>query len=111
VQRQVSFSFLSDLSTDDRFHGEFYITSLRNKADFHRANIDPVKQPYLRFGRPNLPDIFARVTQLCAKEGIGRVAVVSCGPAPMVQEVAALCGEKGRLGGVKFDLHLEEFDF
>jgi hypothetical protein len=117
LQRQVSFSFDSDLSTPDPFHAEFYITSLRNKEEFKQAGIDPQRQPYLRFGRPDVPDTFARVERLCAAEGIGRVAVVCCGPASMMESVQEECRKRGGCcgssgsGGVSFDLHLEEFDF
>ena len=118
LEQQVSFSFDADLSTPDPFHAEFYITSLRSKEEFKRAGIDPKRQPYLRFGRPDVPETFARVERLCAAEGIGRVAVVCCGPSSMMESVqeecrkrGGCCGSSGCSGGVSFDLHLEEFDF
>jgi hypothetical protein len=117
----------NDMFSSSPLHAEFYITSIRGKEEFAQANIDHVRQPFLRFGRPNLPDVFARVTQLCAKEGIDRVGVVACGPKEMMNDVAQLCSrfhsgdtchggststgntQSGGIG-ISFDLHLEEFD-
>lgn len=107
--RKVSFSFAEDLGTPDPFHCEFYLTSVRSAEEFKAANIDIDQQPYIRFNRPNLPKLFDRVAQLCKAEGIARVAVVTCGPEPMINEVADLCDY--RQLGVAFDLHKEVFNF
>ena len=107
--KRPSFSFIDDMETNDPIHAEFYITSLRNVEDFHRAHIDPINQPYLRFGRPNLPNIFERVAKLCEKENISRVAVVTCGPPAMVDDVVML--SRNRINGVSFDCHHEVFEF
>ena len=98
-----------DLVSPHPFQFEFHLTSLRNEKDFVAADIDQLAQPYLRFGRPDVPRLFERVAALCADEGIARVAVVTCGPRPMMDEVAAMCAS--RRGGVTFDLHKEVFDF
>ena len=81
VFRPKSISFKdADFMSADPFHAEFYLTSLRNEQDYEKANIAPADQPYLRMGRPDLDAIFKRVTTLCGKSSIPRVAVVVCGP-------------------------------
>lgn len=104
-----TFSDNNDLSSPSVFHCEFYLTALRNEADFAKAGIDRNQQPYLRFGRPDLFDVFLRVASLCSKEGIPRVPVIVCGPEVMVSDVQKLCSK--RHSGIQFDLHKEEFDF
>jgi hypothetical protein len=108
AERKVSFSFDEDLSSKDPFHAEFYITSIRGKEEFAKANIDHTRQPFLRFGRPDIAATFERVSQLCAKEGIARVGVVACGPLGLLHDVTSHC--MSSRNGVRFDLHLEEFN-
>jgi hypothetical protein len=108
AERKVSFSFDEDLSSKDPFHAEFYITSIRGKEEFAQANIDHVRQPFLRFGRPDIAATIERVSQLCAKEGIARVGVVACGPLGLLHDVTSSCRRSHN--GVRFDLHLEEFN-
>ncbi len=96
------------------FHTEYYLTYLRSKAEFAAGNIDPEHQKYLRFGRPDVPQLFADTRKMCEAEGIRRVAVFVCGPSGMVNEVAdlsratnmSLCNST-----VRFDCHAEVFDF
>lgn len=123
IKKSRSFSFKQEtLASKDPFHVEFYLTSIRNKEEFAAANIDPEHQPYLKFGRPNLPEKWKSIAEMCVREGIPRVAVLVCGPEPMVVEVSKLCSTaytvstKNDLGtevtgSVIFDLHKEEFDF
>jgi hypothetical protein len=101
------------------FHAEYYLTDVRAKEDLAKGNIFPDQQSHLRIGRPNLPKIFAETAAMCRHEGISRVAVFTCGPPAMVNEVADL-SRASRLGGccagssgsdVKFDCHSEVFDF
>eukprot|EP00607_Mallomonas_marina_P010876 CAMPEP_0182422080 /NCGR_PEP_ID=MMETSP1167-20130531/7674_1 /TAXON_ID=2988 /ORGANISM="Mallomonas Sp, Strain CCMP3275" /LENGTH=357 /DNA_ID=CAMNT_0024599823 /DNA_START=613 /DNA_END=1686 /DNA_ORIENTATION=- len=91
------------------FQCEFYLTSIRNEEDFKKANIDPVTQPYVKFGRPDLKKIFSDVESFCKENGHKRVATVVCGPNPMMNDVASLSNKCRR--GVSFDLHHEVFDF
>ena len=106
----AAYSFTdTDIASTDHFHLEFYLTSVRNAEQFQAANIDPDEQKYVRFGRPDLPKLFARVATFCASEKIRRVAVITCGPVSMVDEVATLC--RRRHEGIAFDLHTEEFNF
>ena len=123
VAREESFSWDQEsIGSRDPFHVEFNLTSCRNKEDFARANINPETQPYLKFGRPDLPAKWQAVAEMCVKEGIPVVAVLVCGPAAMVEQVQGLCsspvcvttknqaGEQVT-GSVRFELHMEEFDF
>lgn len=95
------------------FHTEYYLTCLRSKEDFKKANIDPEHQRYVKFGRPDLEKLFAETRELCEKEGIRRVAVFTCGPSAMVNEVVDLSrNSKTNCGtAVRFDCHQEVFDF
>lgn len=100
--------FEDDLDKADVFHCEFYLTSIRNQSEFKAANIRPDEQEYLRFNRPNLPHIFARMDQYCKDKNIDKVAVAVCGPGVMVEEVKDLCKMKHE---VEYHLHSEEFSF
>jgi hypothetical protein len=96
------------------FFSEFYLTSLRNKEDFANANIDPVAQKHLKFGRPNVGQIFADTTQLCEANSIGRVAVAVCGPPDLVSDVVDRCRVSQMQFGcskVRFDCQDEVFNF
>jgi hypothetical protein len=71
-----------------------------------------------RTGRPDVPRILATTARAAAAAGRTRVAVLACGPAALMRDVAAavdahnnatgrcLCGEQP----VLFDLHLETFE-
>ena len=39
---------------------EFYLTKARDPSDYADGNIHLNLQPYLRFGKPKLPDIFEK---------------------------------------------------
>eukprot|EP00388_Colpodella_angusta_P001400 GDKJ01004485.1.p1 GENE.GDKJ01004485.1~~GDKJ01004485.1.p1 ORF type:complete len:568 (-),score=40.25 GDKJ01004485.1:1338-3041(-) len=105
-----------DLHSEAPFHCEFYVTSACSEDDITKLvhpSVAPVARPFLRSGRPSLPKLFSRVAKLCIDEGVGRVAVLSCGPAVIINEVHDLCVNRSLRGGcgVQFDLHKEEFDF
>jgi NAD(P)H-flavin reductase len=120
--KQESFSWdQATIGSADPFHVEFYLTCIRNKEEFAKANIDPETQPYVKFGRPDLPAKWQAVAEMCVKEGITRVAVLVCGPGAMVEQVQDLCSAPLHVttksdgmevsGTVTFELHKEEFDF
>ena len=100
----------STIADSSIFHCEYYLTNVRPESERQTFHILPQAQPYLKFGRPKLPQIFEQVVALCTAESIDRVAVVTCGPPPMTQEVHHLCS-KSTSGKLKFDLHVEEFGF
>jgi hypothetical protein len=103
-----------DLNSSFIFHNEYYLTRIRATDQQHTAGIHPEVQNWLKFGRPNLKETFANVTNLCKTEKISRVAVCVCGPAPMVNEVSDLCRVSKmdpHCDAVRFDCHQEVFDF
>lgn len=87
--------------------------------------------PFIRPGRPPLHDILASVTRAIlshrgpplaggrraeshkshADKGANAVAVVVCGPAPLVEDTVAACHRASRDGAVRFDVHTETFEF
>ena len=92
----------STISSSNPVHLEFFLTQAKKKTKDHVDtdtavaaaedksefdSIDPVTHQYITPGRPNLPVLFQQVAELCEKEGISRVAVMTCGPPPMVKEV------------------------
>jgi hypothetical protein len=59
-------------------------------------------------------DLFFRTTELCKKENLKRVAVLTCGPPSLVNEVDDLCRRSKmslNCDNVVFDCHKEIFDF
>lgn len=103
-----------DLGSDFVFYNEYYLTQQRATDEHQYAGIHPEIQKWLKFGRPNVPKTFQTVRELCQKEGINRVGVCVCGPAPMVNEVFDLCRQSKMemsCSSVRFDCHLEVFDF
>lgn len=102
-----------NLSSTLIFHTEYYLTYLRSKEEFKKANICPEEQRYLKFGRPDLKKIFADTQAMCEKDSISRVAVFVCGPSAMVNETVDLCrlSKLSPCSSVRFDCHHEVFDF
>lgn len=88
----------------------FHLTRERDSSKFEEANILPEMQPDLKFGRPEFPDLFSKMKGCAAEEGEKRVAVLSCGPASLVDSIEELC-TKFSSGGVTFDFHKEVFEF
>lgn len=93
---------------------EFYLTRVRDEAEFKKANINPVAQKMLSMGRPKLAeitaDVHARAKADLAKSGRAsvRVAVLTCGPTSMTTDMRKLCAKLSG-GGVFFDYHTEAF--
>mmetsp|Transcript_6720 Transcript_6720/g.7031 ORF Transcript_6720/g.7031 Transcript_6720/m.7031 type:complete len:561 (+) Transcript_6720:29-1711(+) len=104
-----------DLNSNLVFHNEYYLTQVRSSdSQQHTAGINREVQTWLKFGRPNMKEIFERTTELCKKENISRVGVCVCGPTPMINEVVDLCNWTlldPRCGTIRFDCHSEVFDF
>lgn len=101
-------------SGDLIFENRFHLTSVRNEVDFKKANIDPVAQPWLTFGRPDIAAIFGEARALLkgrvgGEEKTPHVAVCVCGPTGMVSSVQDLC-RLSRGDDVVFDCHAEVFD-
>ncbi len=60
-------------------------TQCCDSSGFGKANIRPDLQPYLRFGRPDLPQIFSRMAELARSYGECKVAALVCGPSGMLR--------------------------
>lgn len=102
--------------TDDPLHCDYHLTRVKSLAELPEgSNIKPAVQECLRFGRPNLPQVFAHMHGFAKRQqGDGhaapRVAVLACGPAGMLNQVKKLCWSASG-DGVSFDFHGETFDF
>ena len=88
----------------------FHLTNVRNEKDFNKANIDPMHQKLLKFGRPNLPSYFDKIKKLAKDQNESKVAILTCGPEPMMIEARKLCREYSG-DGIQFDFHEETFNF
>ena len=104
-----------DIKSDYIFHNEYYLTSVRaNDSKKHISGIHTEVQKWLKFGRPDMKEIFERVSELCKDENIPRVGVCVCGPPSMINDVVDVCNKSlsdPRCGQVRFDCHSEIFDF
>jgi len=94
----------------DPLYTEFFLTKVRNPGEFEEAGIHPEVQEYVRFGRPNFDETFAKMKEMALANGEARVAVLTCGPTAMVSDVCRKCKEYSG-NGVTFDAHYEVFDF
>lgn len=107
-------SFSPDLVARDEpsdvMENYFHLTRERDSSKFAEANILPEMQPDLKFGRPQLPELFSKMKGYATEQRESRVAVLSCGPTPLVNSIEKLCS-KCSSGGVTFDFHKEVFEF
>ena len=105
---------LQNIHSTNVFFNEFYLTQVRDQANFSAAGIDPTVQRWVRFGRPNLVNLFTATSNLCKEHDIKRVAVCVCGPKSMIDDVKDLC-YRSQLNlskrTIRFDCHSEIFDF
>jgi predicted ferric reductase len=106
---------LHNILSDYIFFNEYYLTKVReDKESFDAANIRPDAQHHLRFGRPDVADIFAKAAQVCVDSDAKRVAVCVCGPKALVDDVALHCRRtqmRPECSTIRFDLQQEIFDF
>jgi NADPH oxidase len=100
----------NDINSEEVFHSEFYLTRYKNSEQVDLSILDLKDRNYVRFGRPDLADIFNKTTLYCNENGINRIAVATCGPLSMVDEVQRQCNIKNG-GKISFDLQKEVFDF
>ena len=112
--RRLPFSFIPDLVTRNEpvelMENYFHLTRERDSSKFGEANIQPEIQPELKFGRPELPELFSKMKGYAKEQGERRVAVLSCGPTSLVDSIQKLCS-KYSSSGVTFDFHKEVFEF
>lgn len=94
---------------DDVFSHFFHITDADSNVKYADVKNDVNSSKYnLKSGRPDFKTIFNDLATLCEIKGVGRVAVVACGPSNLVEQVTFHCSR--RIQGVAFDLHRETFD-
>lgn len=111
---RLPYSFSPDLldrnASEEILETYFHLTRERNTSNFTEGNIRPDIQTTLKFGRPELPVLFERMRGYCQDGHNRRVAVLACGPRPLVDSVQTLCTRYSS-GGVTFDFHKEVFEF
>jgi predicted ferric reductase len=102
--------FEQDGSNADPLHAEYFLTRVREADTFDMAGIHPSLQNSLRFGRPKLPVIFDKMKEIAKAAGEDKVAALCCGPDVIIQEMKQLSKSKSDRD-VKFDVHMETFNF
>lgn len=88
----------------------FHLTSARDEKEYSKANIDPIKQKLVKFGRPKLREYFEKMVKISKENHESKVAVLCCGPAVLMKECRNLTKEFSR-DGLTFGFHDETFDF
>lgn len=67
--------------------------------------------PKVQMGRPDFEKIFKEMHDTASKEQEGAVAVLACGPGPLMDTVRDACRRwSNACGGVQFDFHEETFE-
>ncbi|KAK9804347.1 hypothetical protein WJX72_008325 [[Myrmecia] bisecta] len=56
---------------------QYHLTQVRDAAQFDEAGIRPEEQPNVTFGRPNLPELFAKISAMAQELGEKHVATLS----------------------------------
>lgn len=92
-------------SDTPRFQPDVYVTKADNK--------DLADCPaHVHKGRPDIKHLVEETVALAISRNIGRVAVITCGPERMVDEVQQTCRQmSGMCGKVALDVHKESFNF
>ena len=96
----------TEVSSDKalRFQPEVYVTGARDSDLSGRENAFK--------GRPDIPQIIRQTVAAAKIAGVGRVAVITCGPGRMVDDVKKACRQAtGTCGAVALDVHDEVFEF
>lgn len=98
-----------NISSDNTFTSEFYLT------DAERDVENPMEQQLehrLRYGsRPDITSILRSLGDQAKQDGKDRVAVLACGPMPMVQAVLDTSMALSKEMKVQFDVHTELLSF
>lgn len=90
--------------TSLRFQPEVYVTRAKKE--------DLVGRNHALQGRPDIPQIIKETMAVAKANGVTSVAVITCGPERMVDQVKATCRSlTGICGDVSLDVHDEIFDF
>ncbi|GMF12911.1 unnamed protein product [Phytophthora lilii] len=95
--------------SNSTFSSEFYLTGVERDIE------DPVDQQLghcLRYGsRPDLIGILRALGEQAKQDGKDRVAVLACGPMPMVQSLISTSLTLSKVTNVQYDVHTELFEF
>lgn len=75
------------------------------------ASALPPPSPFTTTGRPPLSVLLRELGATAIASGETRVAVFSCGPAALLDDVVSAAREAGRATNVSFDIHSERFEF
>ena len=92
----------------------YFLTGVKNEVELQNTKVRPSQRNHVYYGRPNLADIFSKITEYCAVNNINRVGVVTCGPTTMTNELFHICRQTHTSSNntqVQYDIHVEEFDF
>jgi len=79
-------------------------------ADFY-ISLPPqqeIRQQNVKLGRPNFSEIFEKMAEIATATGESKVAVLVCGPMPMVTDISQLAVQK-TTAQVQFHVHSEVF--
>jgi len=91
-------------SKSSRFYPEVYVTRAQDEDLVGRNNVTK--------GRPDIQRIIQETIAVAKSKGASRIAVVTCGPERMVDEVKAECRKSTNIcGPIALDVHDEIFNF
>eukprot|EP00238_Polyblepharides_amylifera_P011893 CAMPEP_0196591568 /NCGR_PEP_ID=MMETSP1081-20130531/70094_1 /TAXON_ID=36882 /ORGANISM="Pyramimonas amylifera, Strain CCMP720" /LENGTH=369 /DNA_ID=CAMNT_0041914965 /DNA_START=478 /DNA_END=1587 /DNA_ORIENTATION=+ len=110
TRNSVDLEAVKDVKGFDPLYSEYFLTRVRNEEDYPKANINLAVQECLRFGRPNIVEIFQTMKEMCIEHGDARCAVMVCGPQSLIDDVRAESLKKSG-NGVIFDFHSETFNY
>ena len=114
IPKELPYSFSPDLLSENLeesiLDAQYYLTRARKPEDYESANIRPETQKYLKFGRPKVDEIFNTIHSFAKSVSESEVAVLTCGPKPLVNDVLKYSCQYSR-DGVQFDFHSELFEF
>lgn len=99
------------LEEDDTIHTEFYLTKAKNESELRDSNVRDKAKSVLRYGRPDIENLFNTMLSVAKEKGVRRVAVLTCGPAGLVASVVGQAQLLNLKCGVQFDVHKETFAF
>ncbi|OWZ08778.1 hypothetical protein PHMEG_00018622 [Phytophthora megakarya] len=93
----------------DAFFSEIYLT--RGEKDVE-SQVDHQLSKCLRYGsRPDTAKILRAMGEKAQRDGNSRIAVLVCGPKPLVNGVVTTSLELYKEMNIHFDVHTELFDF
>jgi NADPH oxidase len=93
-----------DLDENDTIDIDVYLTKGAKDIEYDKLSL-------VKIGRPDFDKIFKDMHDAAMNENEEAVAVLACGPGPMIDSVRDACRRWSSMcGGVKFDFHEETFE-